>query len=279
MSGTVICRFLPVDGAEGKALPLQDGAIAWAMTQIPEIDRVKARIRALTEKTVQNGCTDAEAFAAAEMVGKLLDRYMLTMSEIEVRDKTCIQARVAMTGRRRGPIDGCVPAIGRFCHCIVWLDHSQPAAEPESHGPKHYVYFGFDADVQMAVYLFKMIEQAIATSSIEFRQSRLPAKATDLRLATRSFQHGLVKRVEQRLEALHQEREAAMRAGAGRGTALVLAKQNVVAQAFQETQIRLRSRRSAAIAIDRRAYAAGEVAGDRINLSRPVTENGPARLR
>lgn len=245
------------------------------MAQIPEIDRVKARIRALTEKTVQNGCTDAEAFAAAEMVGKLLDRYMLTMSEIDVRDAICIQARIAMAGRRRGPIDGCVPAIGRFCHCIVWLDQSQ---EPDT-AAKHYVYFGFEADVQMAVYLYRIIERAIATGTTQFKESHPQLKGTRLRLATRSFQHGLVKRVDERLDSLHQEREEAMRAGTGRGTALVLVKQTVVAEAFRETKIRLRSRRIAAIAIDRRAYAAGEVAGDGINLARPVTENGPARLR
>ena len=246
------------------------------MAQIPEIDRVKARIRALTEKTVQNGCTDAEAFAAAEMVGKLLDRYMLTMSEIEVRDETCIQTRVATTGRRRGPIDGCVPAIGRFCHCIVWLDHGQ---EQGAAATKSYVYFGFEADVQMAVYLYRIIERAIATGTAAFKQSHPQLKGTRLRLATRSFQHGLVKRVDERLDSLHREREEAMRAGTGRGTALVLVKQTVVAEAFRETKIRLRSRSVAAISIDRRAYAAGEVAGDGINLARPVTENGPARLR
>jgi Protein of unknown function (DUF2786) len=40
---------------------------------------VKARIKALTDKTVANGCTEAEAMSAAEMVRRLLERYALSM--------------------------------------------------------------------------------------------------------------------------------------------------------------------------------------------------------
>jgi hypothetical protein len=38
------------------------------MSQATELSRVKARIRALAEKNTSNGCTEAEALSAAEMV-------------------------------------------------------------------------------------------------------------------------------------------------------------------------------------------------------------------
>ena len=66
------------------------------MSQTAELARVKARIKALTEKTVANGCTEAEAMSAAEMVGRLLERYALSMDEIEVRAARCVQAEVPM---------------------------------------------------------------------------------------------------------------------------------------------------------------------------------------
>ena len=91
------------------------------MSQKGELDRVKARIKALAEKTVSNGCTEAEAMAAAEMVGRLLERYALSMDEIEVREARCVQIMVPIGGQRRRPIDGCVPAIARLCDCKVWL--------------------------------------------------------------------------------------------------------------------------------------------------------------
>jgi len=48
------------------------------LSQADELSRVKSRIKALTEKTVANGCTEAEAMAAADMVGRLLERYALS---------------------------------------------------------------------------------------------------------------------------------------------------------------------------------------------------------
>ena len=90
-------------------------------SQTAELARVKARIKALTEKTVANGCTEAEAMSAAEMVGRLLERYALNMDEIEVREARCVQAEVPIGGQRRRAIDACVPAIARFCDCKVWL--------------------------------------------------------------------------------------------------------------------------------------------------------------
>ncbi len=66
------------------------------MSQTTELTRVKARIRALTEKTVSNGCTEAEAMAAAEMVGRLLERYA-----IQCHHHTILVSRTACDCRCR----------------------------------------------------------------------------------------------------------------------------------------------------------------------------------
>jgi Protein of unknown function (DUF2786) len=55
------------------------------LAQKDELARVKARIKALAEKAIANGCTEAEAMSAAAMPGRLLERYTLSMDEIEVR--------------------------------------------------------------------------------------------------------------------------------------------------------------------------------------------------
>ena len=51
--------------------------------------------------------------AAAEMVGRLLERYALTMEEVDVRHEPCVRVEVPLGGQRRRPIDACVPAIAR----------------------------------------------------------------------------------------------------------------------------------------------------------------------
>lgn len=251
------------------------------MAQSSELERAKARIRALAEKTVRNGCTDAEAFAAAEMVGRLLDRYMLTMDEVQLRASTCVQTAVPMAGKRRGPIDGCVPALARFCHCIVWVEDGEatgpsPASPPAS--VKRYVYFGLQADVQMVTYLHAIVAQAIQSETRGFRQKRTQLKGEQLRLATRSFQHGLVTRLAERLDSIEEARSAERASATGQGTALVVAKQAMVAEAFRETKIRLSVRSASKIAIDRGAFAAGEQAGNGINLKRPLEDRSPELL-
>ena len=112
------------------------------MRQTTELSRVKARIKALAEKTVSNACTEAEAMAAAEMVGRLLERYALSMEEIDVREERCVQVTVPIGGKQRRPIDGCVTAIARCCDCKVWI--SRDGAIPS------YIFFGFEADTALA---------------------------------------------------------------------------------------------------------------------------------
>jgi hypothetical protein len=70
------------------------------LSQTTELTRVKARIKALAEKTVSNGCTEAEAMAAAEMVGRLLERYALSMEEIHVDCPVLRLQSVDLAGQR-----------------------------------------------------------------------------------------------------------------------------------------------------------------------------------
>ncbi len=238
------------------------------MPQNEELDRVKARIKALTERTVDRGCTEAEAMAAAEMVGRLLERYALTMQEVDVRAEPCVQVQVPLGGRQRRPIDICMPAIARFCDCKVWL--ARATAEGAAAG-SHYVFFGFATDTKLAAYLVAVIDRAIRTDLLAFRRENPALSGLVLRRASLSFQQGMAARIAERLEAMHAEREAHVAAQREAGTALIVIRHQVVEAAFAEARVRLHAlpgltlRRNA-------AYRAGRLAGDRVNLRRPLAE-------
>jgi hypothetical protein len=239
------------------------------MQQAAELARVKARIKALTEKTVSNGCTEAEALAAAEMAGRLLERYALTMEEIDIRAARCVQAEVPLSGRQRRPIDGCVPAIARFCDCKVWLTR-------EEQRPR-YVFFGFEEDTAMATYLYAVIERGMQTELARFRADRPELKATALRMVAISYQQGLASRIAERLESLHAGREAEVAARRSTGSALIVVKRQVVEDAFKETSVRLVSARRSGLRTGS-AYRQGYAAGDRISLDRPLRGTGQGAL-
>ncbi len=257
------------------------------MSQAAELARVKSRIKALTEKTVANGCTEAEAMSAAEMVGRLLERYALSMDEIEIRTARCVQAEVPLGGRRRRPIDGCVPTIARFCDCKVWLARA-PAADPLqpdfdwTQPGSRYVFFGFETDTALATYLFAVIDRAVETETAAFKRGNPQFRGAGLRQASASFQHGVVARVSERLDAMHRARDAAVHARGSTGSALVVAKHRVVDEAFRETDVRLVSMSATGRRVITSAFQAGRAAGDRVNLNRPVpgdpTRDPPGRL-
>jgi hypothetical protein len=243
--------------------------------------RVKARIKALTEKTVANGCTEAEAMSAAEMVGRLLERYALSMDEIEIRSSRCVQREVPLGGKRRRPIDGCVPSVARFCDCKVWLAHGtdEKGAGPEGTARgKRYVFFGFETDADLATYLFSVIDRAVATETDTFKVAHPRLRAARLRQGSASFQHGLVARVAARLDEMHEAREASVKAQRSTGTALILAKHQVVNAAFRETDVRLVSMSAVGERVNARAYREGWAAGEKVNLLRPVKGDGRGLL-
>jgi hypothetical protein len=232
------------------------------LSQTTELTRVKARIKALAEKTVSNGCTEAEAIAAAEMVGRLLERYALSMEEIDVREAHCVRVEVPIGGRQRRPIDGCITAMARFCDCKVWI--ARDAVVPS------YVFYGFESDAALASYLYSVIDRAMRTELEAFRAAHPRLRAARLRSASKSFQQGMAARLADRLDHMHRTRDANVAAQRSTGTALMLIKHQVVEDAFRETEIRLVSAGSLTWARVNDAFRHGLAAGDRVNLNRPV---------
>jgi len=235
------------------------------MSQNTEVAKVKARIRALTEKTISNGCTEAEALAAAEMVGRLLEQYALTMEDVDIRSALCVESRIPLRGVRRRPIDASVPAIARFCDCKVWLTRE----------PTHcsYVFFGFEEDTLLARYLYEVVERGMRGELQAYRAAHPALRGTALRRASESYQRGMAVRVADRLEEMRTQRHQDVSSQRSSGMALVLLKDHAVDEAFRASKVRLVSARRPSVRPDS-AYGAGYQAGERINLRRPLRGGG-----
>ena len=128
-----------------------------------ELARVLQRIQALRAKTVEQGCTEQEALASAKKVAELLDRYGLSLGEVEMRDQACEGVGIETGRRRRAPLDECVPTIGAFCDCKVW-------SEAAASGAIRYVFFGLPADVEAAHYLYDLVAVTFATETARFKE-------------------------------------------------------------------------------------------------------------
>lgn len=227
-----------------------------------ELARVLQRIQALRAKTVEQGCTEQEALASAKKVAELLDRYGLSLGEVEMRDQACEGVGVDTGRRRRAPLDECVPAIALFCDCKVWV-------ETAASGAIRYVFFGMPADVEAAHYLYDLIVITFATETTRFKNEDMTIAPSARRGSTRSFQIGLAHGICDKLMTMKAERDAANRFSTGRD--LVPIKASVIDDELGKLGLSFHVKaesRKRLVAPD--AYHAGREAGRKFEPRRGV---------
>ena len=220
-----------------------------------DLDKLVQRIRALRAKTVDQGCTEHEAMAAAAKVAELLDRHGLTLNELDLRRQSCEGVGIDTGRKRRGPIDGCLTAIGTFFDCRTW-------SEISADNTIRYVFFGLPGDVDGAVYLHDLVTQAFETETRAFQDGPIYCESSERRTATNSFQIGLANGIRTKLEALRAERDAARRGSSGRD--LVPVKQSILETELEKLGLNFVSRPAPRLRrglVD--AYDAGKEAGER----------------
>lgn len=222
-------------------------------------DKLRALIQALRAKTIDNGCTEGEALAAAAKVAELLDRYELTLTDIEIRETQCEERVYETRLRKRIPIDECIGAIAAFCDCRVWR-------EKNAAGETRYVFFGLPADVEVAHYLTELIDGAVRAElgrykvSADYRRFRHQER----HLANASFALGMCASIADRLVAMKAERDGVIRSS-GRG--LVVLKAAVVDSELERLGLKLRTVEAGpGRFISPDAYDAGGAAGETVSL-------------
>lgn len=213
-------------------------------------------------KTVANGCTEGEALAAAAKVAELLDRYELSLSDVEIRAAACERRVYEMRNRKRIPIDDCIGAIADFCGCRVWR-------EKDAAGEVRYVFFGLPADIEAAHALTELIDTAVRTelgrykTSADYRQFRHQER----HLANASFALGMVGSIADKLEAMKAERDELKNST---GRSVVVLKTAVVDTELKKLDLQLRTVERPRRMIAPEAYDAGGIAGASFTINSAI---------
>ncbi len=238
-------------------------ASAGANSGDEELQRVIERIRALRQKTVELGCTEQEALRAAEKVAELLERYGLTLSEVELRKQTC-EGFGFDTGRKQtGPIDEVFRSIAYFCDCRMW-------SETSVGGGLRQVFFGLPADVEAARCLKDLAIAAFATETQAFKRSELyrDEPSPGRRAMVKSFEIGLGGGISNKLFALKAEREKAASRSTGRD--LMIVKRSIVDEEMEKLgmSFRTKAKRRKRVIVD--AYKEGVAAAHRFEVNEKI---------
>jgi len=195
-------------------------------------------------------------------VAELLDRYDLSLTDVEIRGAPCERRAYETHRKKRIPLDDCIGAIENFCDCRVWR-------EKAAGGEFRYVFFGLRADIEVAHYLTELIDAAVRAelgrykTTPDYRRFR----HQDRHVANASFALGMVASIADKLTAMKAGRDRA-KESTGRG--LVVLKAAVVDTELAKLDLKLRKvdRPSRMVAPD--AYDAGGFAGASLAINPAV---------
>ena len=159
------------------------------------------RIRKLRTMTTGNGCTEAEATAAAEMAARIMGELGLRDGDVEFGAEQVPRKRGARSERAR-----LWPVIAACTNTAVIIDHDRIE------------YVGRDPWPEVAAYLHEVTDRAIDRELRGFQATTWYKRRRTLRAkraATGSFVVGMVHRLAVKLQALfadqmsNEERERA----------------------------------------------------------------------
>lgn len=244
-------------------------------------EKVLRRIEGLMSKTVAGGCSEEEAVAASEIVGKLLDEYNLTMTDVELGDLECTEETVETPNKRnRHPIDYCMRDLAHFCDVRVWRS-KRYVLENNHHVLRVlYVFFGLPKDVQVAQYLYHVIYGSMNREVKNFKKGEYYQNLYwkgERKIASNSFLRGMSERLCVRLSQMKHARNEDMVAQTGRD--LVVVKGIHLEKAMFQAGISIKKAKKNynRHGYDSHANSAGYAAGGNVGLHKGVTSSGGQR--
>lgn len=268
---------------------------------VSELENVKRKIRALSEKTVENGATEQEALAAMEKVGALMEQYNLSMSEVYLRSLAYTTWRYNTGHQKRNDLyligHGLATAFqGKYwVHLTYDTDEVRAYNEaqasylaarragrvvpiPTLEQPKkkfHIFLFLNNDDLPAAQYLMQICAAAFVTETNRYKQSSDYRNSTiHRRVKTNSFQSAFCSRLAERIIEMNKKAEAVMIPVAPDSPtrkSLVAVKNELVEQEFaQHGPKKLVTGYAGARKYSHSAAEAGKAAANNVNLGNKV---------
>ena len=191
------------------------------------------------------------------------------MTELQVGDENCIEIKIESGTKHCSTHSEWVFSLGTFCATKNWYTKSANGIV--------FHFFGLESDVQMVDYLYKVIDRAIEVETQNFKRTPAYQFATThrKRLST-SFQNAMARRIGQRLRTMTYEAQAKRtQAGTSSSTALVIiAKEKRVEVEYLKKGMKLRMVKTPTRISSSVGAQAGYAAGNKVNLSRPLENEG-----
>lgn len=221
-------------------------------------ESILRRIRALMAKTLDNGCTEAEAAEAARKVDELMASYEIDLDEVSMRQQEIIKVSIKIGHHSVKFVLG---SVAGFTDCRAWMENSETVA-----------FFGFKVDTEIAEYLTHLFKRAIdreGATWVLFNPEWDRAGVKGQPELLRSFGIGMAGRLGERLTDLKSSRDFTNRAGSGRD--LVMMKRPAVDEALAKLGIVLgKAESNGPSPKHAAAFSAGRTAAQNVAINQGV---------
>jgi len=225
-----------------------------------EREKIAARIRALRAKTVENGCTEEEAVAAAAKVAELLEAYNMTVDEAEMRESPFSHAKhdqEDQVGTR------CLWKIALGIAKVTGVRSftSQPGVFPVE-----VCFFGFAHEVEISGYLLDICANALRREQARILDGSPAAVTPRQRKKLLPFLDGMTDRLYRRLVDMAPKRPT--------GTGLVVLRDDLIARAMEDAGLNVGCGRGIPSRSAFDSYRDGQRAGDKVSLNSGIASHG-----
>ena len=214
-----------------------------------------ARLRALAAKTVENGCTEAEALAAAAKLADLLERHNVTMDEAELRASPFAEHEERHADEVGARLWKVARGISVLTDTRWWT--SGPGVHPIEIG-----FFGFDHEVAVARYLLEICAGAMRRAELAQHYQYALLRPAARRRRILPYLDGMADRLGERI--------AAMKPPTPAGTGLIVLRRELVDAAAADIGLTITSRKALGSRDTEDTYRQGRRAADGVALNRGV---------
>lgn len=242
-----------------------------------KLEKISKQIEALIEKTVENGCSEAEALSATMKVEQLLTQYDLTLGEVSQKSDDYDELMVVTKKSTRSHIHFLVTLIGELTGTLGYSINQPNVRDPKTGKklPKVYAFYGQKKDIKIAEYLYHLLDNAVEHESLKFKFSP-EYRFSDINGKTKmtSFTNGLQMRLTERFQEMITLRDKTIAEEYTGTQALVIVnKKKTATEKYEEENGKIKTNTTRVKAGSREAYGAGRNAANKINIYDGVEGN------
>jgi hypothetical protein len=223
-----------------------------------DLEKIKEKIKALLSKTVANGCTESEMFAALAKAQALMDTYEITDADIrEAKEEAAMQHTEAPETDDPHRIKWHLShGVSKFCGVQIYR-----------HG-KVLACIGMKSDVDQAMWLLDTLADFVFEELHKHLVGDVSPRV-ERRTVMRVFVEACCWRISERLLDLIKQSESVRTLN---GTELLVVKDAAIAAYMKDNGIRLRTCSGGGPRNhNEAAAAAGRAAGNKATFGRPVS--------